>query len=709
MISYPVQYVDEEFKKITGEEIDKVKMRNLRLVDLYKKSKELILRVFEAGYLTYTIWEARLTNRENLVSFKPLLEFLSNSKICEIDQEVQAQGALKTKKFISLVTGLVRQTPIIPKQHLLRLKTEPEPFSSVEFVNTMINHFNLKEDYLLLSEISTNEIITYNLEMESIRLEIKQALVDFRRLNIRDVSKNCYLDQISSELFAKVFKEALNIQTRKIFMVLKETEYLLKYMQGFISDRKETSIHFKLDMSQYSASQIMDSQLNQSWRAGESPHKPTQKPKRGFESHYAAKYPEASTYNHKLHESLGKKLIPPFRRAMELAFNPDIKKEADQDVFGKALETSEPSQEDKIEQLEGIDRVKQLISEEKNREMLTTVKVSKRKLNKSSQSLPKENNLPTNLWAKKDSVNNDLKEIMRFGTTLRAIKKCLAKQTKESNLITKMPSIMEAKLPGAMRSQRRKLLNLIQQSPNVGGTPVLSKAQMEMASLIFTDNNRPRAKLDTGGNLPTSNLLIKKRSEPFIKSNLKALKLSLDQSSDSIYLSPQDMPQSSSKSPKSPLKAFSYVRPGGSRTLNRATVQSTARISIKPRPDPSDPTGTGKSPFSTRRPSDYLSPSSPIKSFQSANSAKSKSPGQSFQRGPFRISDTSYTRTGREMSSDSFYAQKIYSPGRKSLRYNQISTPQKSFKKLNNYFNASANKPHPNFEAKRFSAISHRS
>ena len=97
----------------------------------------------------------------------------------------------------------------------------------------------------------------------------------------------------------------------------------------------------------------------------------------------------------------------------------------------------EQHQESKL----NVEEVKQILNKEKSKQSVRhTINTSR------PNNLNVTGKQPTTFWRARDHFSNQLKEIMGFGTTMRSLKQCLDKQTKEAQPLFDMPSISDVKL-----------------------------------------------------------------------------------------------------------------------------------------------------------------------------------------------------------------------------------------------------------------------
>lgn len=444
----------DQYKTIKPHEIDRVRKRNLFLIEVLNKAKDIGRKLFENLFLVRFISQRNLGREDR--QFKVFEEMFNRSEYYRKVEHIKEEPKKITYGIHTLLQYSKYFNEVPPGQFVVMVEPKP-PFRYDELITMFRNHFNIGEDYLLIPHIIHNDLIPSHVPLDDVRKIIQLESESFRKSGgLAVMTKACFMNKISDQLFKRIFKLAVNNLMQKTVRVVKESEIVMKELLQCIYIMKEPSVSVQL-ISQ-----------------------PT------FDEKLTVEYPMASKFNMNTHRKYSETLIRQYAKTVDKLFA------SDKTTSVKLPEIIQPDQrrddEENHEPGLNVDGVKKLLSDEKIKSQQqaisnqTGLKLSSRTKTIMDRNKPipipeRQEDLRDTLWKAKDAFNNQFKEIMGFGTTLRNIKKVMDKQTREAQPLMIMPSITEVKLKNkAIMSQMRKLIFVVKNP--ITGPPKKDKGQV---------------------------------------------------------------------------------------------------------------------------------------------------------------------------------------------------------------------------------------
>ena len=416
-----IKQILESYRGVTVEDTERNQKKFVFLLSLLEQVKLLGRRLFDLVQLVRFLWEKRFLR--DPAPFKAIDELLTRSMYYK-RSDFKEDPKKPTQQLGLTHLGNSKYAGDVPQSKLVVCKDEDAPFKVDQLRSYMENHFNIADDYIVIREIECNEFVIVHTNLEEIRHSVRVELDAIRRSdNFQANLKMVYMNQLAPEIFNRVMNCACKNYCQKMSRNLKELEALLKELIYSMRDMTETSITGKLKFSE----------RDDPW-----------------------KRLETSTPSY-LQDF---QMIKPYKKALDRFFNQDklqTKQQAiEMSLLAKAYKSPEDSQDEKVPQL-NVDDVKKMITTEKKKQ----IKPQKSNPNQGTKSTKAEvAAAPTNdsLWQLRDASNNEFKEIMGYGTTLRSVKKYLDKQAKDALHLLKIPSILQANVTDRTVIQRLKTL-----------------------------------------------------------------------------------------------------------------------------------------------------------------------------------------------------------------------------------------------------------
>ena len=411
------------------------------MFESYLRSKNLLVRLYSIVRNAQYIWENKLERGQT--QFKNFENMLNGSRFLEATPMPISENSVIVGRGPN---NRSRHANELPKKYLVRLKEEEKPMNSEEVEEMFKTHYDLTKDYILIKEIISNRLIMNFSSLEEITNIIKKEIAKFRRAGLSYVSRMFYLNQQSSEIYAIIYKSALTNLLQKFYRLFKEIENLLKELLFFlylVSDSQSQTTHTKRQ-----------------------------------EPHFFEKYPKVQSYNFDSQKKFLGKLIKPYSQVIDNMLSLEKPKKSgtkqDQDANYNIGDEEDLQKEKSLD----LEFVKKMIDYQKSRRFHKIVNQIGNKTSKSEVKREQNNmNQSQNLKSKKifsqneflkisDTSNNQRKEIMDFGTTLRSMKAVLDQQAIESVGSMKSATILDAKIKDRTIVSKMRAMMLTLQGQN---------------------------------------------------------------------------------------------------------------------------------------------------------------------------------------------------------------------------------------------------
>jgi hypothetical protein len=413
-----LKQIFELYRGVTPEDIARNHKKLLFLLALKDQVKFLGRRLFDLVQLVKFLWEKRLLKDE--APFRTIDDLLYRSqfyKKSDFREEIKRLNPIGLSSF-----GTNKHAGDVPQAKLVICKEDEPGYRGKDLRKYMEFHFNIPEDYIVIKEVEASEFVMLHTSLEEVRQIIRIELDAIKRSDDFQASlKMVYLNQIAPEIFQRIMCTAAKNYSQKLMRNLKEIDSLLRELIYAMRDITETSI----------TEQLMYNVTNDD---GKQNHHPMPGYLRDFEM--IKSYKKAIERYFSQERVVGKQL------AMELSSV----------VKSRGVEDSEDYKTPEL----NVDDIKRMITWEKRKQS----KPLKSNPNQGNKSIKAETTVPVpaadSLWQQRDSSNNEFKEIMGYGTTLRSIKKCLDKQAKDAQHLLKIPSMVNGKLGDRSVLQRMK-------------------------------------------------------------------------------------------------------------------------------------------------------------------------------------------------------------------------------------------------------------
>lgn len=496
MVNFSVNTLKDEYPFILPHVYDRVRTRNVFIIDLYNKTKMIGSRVFDAIYLARYIAEKKIGSVDS--TFKAIDDILARSDNFARSEKNPFEASQKSlgdmggsvhpdiNAFLGQPTKNVGEAP---GKVFIKLKAELPQINKEELVKRLHQRFGLPHELLIVKEIGSSEIILTNMTVEEVELEIAQEEENYRRLSIEDIySKTCYLDHMSDRLFLNIFSKAANNFFKKLCRLLREIEILIKEINLNLKDKlmsedeNEIRKHyefwkFKPQMVEYE------------------------------------KFPRAKEFLMEPHLGMLGPTIKPFQKAMDKLFMRDKSSKTNQNQIAIQEPVqpirAEDNEEGEVVDLKPVqidlDYIQQMITAEKHKQRLghstmvskspfqnqraksikadsvkdgataisTSVPTGQQSANGSTENLsapiPKfSSHIPyTPQGGKALMYGKQLKQIVGYGTMINSLQYCLERKVRDSASNEKgISSIADAFIPG--RNYTSKVKSMLTRVKQIG-------------------------------------------------------------------------------------------------------------------------------------------------------------------------------------------------------------------------------------------------
>ncbi len=449
MVNYSANTLKDEYPFILPHVFDRVRQRNVYIIDLYDRTKMVAVRLFDAVYLVRYIIERKVG--QSLALFKNVEDILARSLHFEevartADLELsteQVQPQHDNELVNNIIGGIVKVVAEAPGKNFVKLKEERPQLTLEQVAQMMASNFGIPRDYILIKEIFSNEMMLSNLSIEEIRSLVRREVEQFRQQGLAAaMSQLCYLHHVCDRLFASMFHLALNNLVQRLLRLFRDIEQLLKELGSQLGEKVVTQ----------SQQKIFDRLRN--WKT---------KP----DAAMAEKYPKAKHFDFDAQLPLMDDFIKPFQRAMDKLFAKDklSRNQGAQDSHPKLAAADEESQT-----LEGppkkmdVDLVKKMVLFEKNRHHLpinqSAVRSAKSESKREPASTAEESR---SACGKKSEASKELRQILGFGSTISSLQNCFEMRSRKLRLMDlALPSIAHSQLPSKVNSAKvRRILSKI--------------------------------------------------------------------------------------------------------------------------------------------------------------------------------------------------------------------------------------------------------
>ena len=491
MVNFSANTLKDDYPFILPHVYDRVRTRNVFIIDLYNKTKMVGSRVFDAVYLARYIAEKKIGSVDG--SFKTIEDILQRSdnfaknekNPFEASQKSLGELASGQHDLNSLLGQPTKNAGEAPGKVFVKLKAEPPQINKEELSKRLGERFGLPSDLLIVKEVGGNEIILTNMTIEEVEFEIAQEEENYRKLGIDDIySKTCYLDHMSDRLFLNIFGKANMNFFKKLCKLLREIEILVKEINFNLKDKMmsddEVEIRKHYEFWKFSPQLVM------------------------YE-----KYPRAKEFSMEPHLGMLGPTIKPFQKAMDKLFMRDKSSKNNQVVI------QEPPQATRLEEGEGsevvdlqpvkidLDYIQKMITEEKQKQKMgssaafsrsafsnqgtkstkaestkdwtgaspsqnpTTASVTTGATEQTSAPIPKfSSHIPyTPQGGKAMMYGKQLKQIVGYGAMINSLQFCLEKKVRDSAIHEKgLSSIADAYIPGKnYTSKVKSMLSRVKQ------------------------------------------------------------------------------------------------------------------------------------------------------------------------------------------------------------------------------------------------------
>ena len=440
MINYSANILQETYPFILPDNYDKVRFRNVYIVDLYNRMKMIGNRLFDTAYLARYIVERKIGTTDN--SLKAIDKIIAKSEHYVKSDKAHLDSS---KNLLTDAPKAEQQddAPIVkpneaPGKMFIKLKTEASQIKKEDLETMMLERFGIPSDYLLIREILSNEIIKSNTTVEDIKVSVERECEKYEELGLKGVmTRYCYLNHVCDSLFATIYFDAISSLAQKLYKVFKDIENLLKETFTTLNERQENP-----------------ELKNKSW-----------KPQ--TETLFMEKYPKGLKFEFESHIPMMGATIKPFQRAMDKLFLRDK-------VTKKALALQH--QQEMAEAQKQLESAGELAGEDNQpvkvvnvdnvRKIVTTHLKNTSKRNAANSNKPvveakkTESRREEEGWERKKQMGRDIKEILNYGSTMNALHFCFENKVRDlKREQTGMPSIVDSHIKG--RNPTQKIRNLL--------------------------------------------------------------------------------------------------------------------------------------------------------------------------------------------------------------------------------------------------------
>jgi hypothetical protein len=227
--------VAEQYSYIQPHVVERVVRRNVHIVDLYSRSKNIVCRLFDSLYLAKFIVQFKVEGGGSSKWLSAIDDILAKSEHFELDRESFANSLKgldeeREAYLSSLLSGSQPKTPAeVPGCKFVRLKIEPPQIPIEELDRLVCKTFKVEsKDQNLVSIISSSEIILANCSRQQLNQVFEhQKKLSIKEGNRRGMSAGCYVTHISDKVFMQLFVISLNNLLSKLFRVLRDYETLI--------------------------------------------------------------------------------------------------------------------------------------------------------------------------------------------------------------------------------------------------------------------------------------------------------------------------------------------------------------------------------------------------------------------------------------------------------------------------------------------------
>ena len=234
----------DQYKTIKPHEIDRVRKRNLFLIEVLNKAKDIGRKLFENLFLVRFISQRNLGREDR--QFKVFEEMFNRSEYYRKVEHIKEEPKKITYGIHTLLQYSKYFNEVPPGQFVVMVEPKP-PFRYDELITMFRNHFNIGEDYLLIPHIIHNDLIPSHVPLDDVRKIIQLESESFRKSGgLAVMTKACFMNKISDQLFKRIFKLAVNNLMQKTVRVVKESEIVMKELLQCIYIMKEPSVSVQL-------------------------------------------------------------------------------------------------------------------------------------------------------------------------------------------------------------------------------------------------------------------------------------------------------------------------------------------------------------------------------------------------------------------------------------------------------------------------------
>ena len=445
MMNYSSNILKDEYPFILPHVIDRVRQRNVYIIDLYDKMKMLGLRMFDSIYLVRFIIEKKLGTPlgvfrqiDDIISRSEHFEEIPRSGEFDMSSE-KIQTSHENELVNNIIGGLLKVVAEAPGRSFIKLKEEKKQLTKDTIEKLMESHFEISKDYILIKEILSNEMLLYNGSVDNVKSCLQKELDVFRQQKLYNVmTKMCYLNHVCDKLFTSMFQLSLTNLLQKLYRLFRDIDQLLKELVANMGDRTWKA----------SLEKLQESYKN--WKI---------KPDHDM----LQKFPRAREFDFDSQLPLMNEFIRPFQRVMDRLFakdKMDRKAPVEKGIILKDYEDSAAMMEGLPKKID-YEFVKDMVVQEKKKNyiMLNQIgnKTSKSEVKREQVLFDNASTHPTeDLYVgKKQACHKELRQIMSFGTTISTLYNCFEAKSREMKRVDmSIPSIVQSHIPSKINNSK---------------------------------------------------------------------------------------------------------------------------------------------------------------------------------------------------------------------------------------------------------------
>ena len=437
MVNQSANTLRDDYPFILPYVYDRVRQRNVYIIDLYDRTKMVGARLFDSVYLVRYIIERKVG--QTLGLFRNVDDILARSlhfeeapRTAEAELSSEHLQSHENELVNNIIGGIVKVVAEAPGKSFIKLKEERPQLTQQQVTKMMESAFGIPRDYILIKEIFSNEMILSNLSVDEIRNLVRREVELFKQQGLASaMSQLCYLNHVSDRLFASLFHLSLSNLVQRLLRLFRDIEHLLKELAAQLGEKVVTQSQEKL----------FDRLRN--WKA-----RPDQA--------MAEKFPKAQLFDFDAQLPLMDDFIKPFQRAMDRLFAKDKLPRHGQESQARLPDAEEASQTAEGPKKLDVEFVKKMVVFEKNRHHLpinqSAVRSAKSESKREPASTAEESRSPN---GKKSEFSKELRQIIGYGATINSLQNCFDTRSRKMRLLDlAMPSIVNSQLPAKVNSSK---------------------------------------------------------------------------------------------------------------------------------------------------------------------------------------------------------------------------------------------------------------